>query len=111
MIKNSKVIGEPLVDFTGTWDEIKAILNPVKGMTAYDTTNDLFVGYNGSWKVLGIGHIIQNDGTSAPQRTNLNFTGSGVSISDESGDDATKITITGGGEGGGADILEVQVFS
>lgn len=42
---------------------------------------------------VGGGHVIQKDGISQTQRTNLNFIG--VDITDDPGGDATKITLTG----------------
>lgn len=39
------------------------------------------------------GHTIQNEGTSLAQRTNLNFVGEKVTASDDSGNDATVVTI------------------
>ncbi len=55
MIKDGKIIGAPLVDFSDTWVNIQALADPVKGMVAYDTTNDRFVSYNGSWVEFGGG--------------------------------------------------------
>lgn len=46
----------------------------------------------------GSGHTIQADGTPLTPRTNLNFIGAGVSVSDDAGSDATIITIPGGGD-------------
>ncbi len=47
----------------------------------------------------GGGHTIQDEGASETQRTNLNFVGAGVSVTDDSGNDATVVTINGGGDG------------
>jgi hypothetical protein len=47
-----------------------------------------------------VGHTIQSAGSNLTDRTYLNFTGSGVTVTDDSGNNATKITITGGGGGG-----------
>lgn len=41
------------------------------------------------------GHTIENDGTPLTQRSNLNFTGAGVSVADTGG--KTVVTISGGG--------------
>lgn len=49
----------------------------------------------------GGGHVIQNDGTPLPQRTNLNIIGAGATAEDDAGNNTTKITIPGGGGGGG----------
>lgn len=43
------------------------------------------------------GHVIQDDGTPMTARSNLNFTGAGVTVTDDSGNDATIVTIAGGG--------------
>ena len=40
------------------------------------------------------GHTIQEEGSSLTQRTKLNFIGAGVTATDDSGNDATKITVT-----------------
>ena len=42
------------------------------------------------------GHTIQDDGTPVTQRPNLNFTGPGVTLSDDNGNDATVVTIANG---------------
>lgn len=41
------------------------------------------------------GHVIQDEGSDLPARTNLNFVGPGVTATDDSGNDATIITIPG----------------
>ena len=47
------------------------------------------------------GHVVQEEGTDLTQRANLNFVGSDVTATDDSSNDATKITITGvGGQKG-----------
>jgi hypothetical protein len=45
----------------------------------------------------GGGHIIQDEGTPLTQRTNLNFVGVGVTATDDVVNNATVITISGGG--------------
>jgi hypothetical protein len=47
----------------------------------------------------GGGHTIQDEGTSLTQRTKLNFVGAGVTATDDAGNDATVVTIAGGGAG------------
>ncbi len=54
----------------------------------------------------GDGHIIEDEGAPLAQRNKLNFVGAGVTVTDDSGDDATVVTIPGGG-GGGVAIAEV----
>jgi len=46
------------------------------------------------------GHTIQDEGTPLTNRSNLNFSGAGVSVVDDSGNDSTivNITATGGGD-------------
>lgn len=46
------------------------------------------------------GHGIQDEGTPLAQRANLNFVGAGVTVTDDAGNDATIVTINGGGGGG-----------
>lgn len=48
----------------------------------------------------GGGHTIQENGVAKTQRTNLNFTGTGVSVSDDAGNNATVVTISGGSGSG-----------
>jgi parallel beta-helix repeat protein len=58
----------------------------------------------GSWTNFGSGagggHTIQDEGTPLTQRTNLNFVGTGVTVTDDAGNDATVVTITSGGGSG-----------
>jgi len=41
----------------------------------------------------GGGHVIENEGTPLTQRAKLNFVGGGVAVTDDSGDDASVVTI------------------
>lgn len=41
----------------------------------------------------GGGHTIEDEGTPLTQRTNLNFVGAGVTVTDDAGNDATVVTI------------------
>lgn len=73
------------------------------------------VGIGGSIFGLGAGgssgtggHTIEDEGTPLTARTNLNFVGAGVAVTDDSGNDATVVTINGGGA---MDIIQLQVFS
>lgn len=45
----------------------------------------------------GSGHTIEDEGTPLTTRSKLNFVGAGVTVTDDSGDDATVVTILGGG--------------
>jgi hypothetical protein len=47
-----------------------------------------------------VGHTIEDEGVPLAQRTNLNFVGAGVTVTDDAGNDATVVTIPGGGSGG-----------
>lgn len=40
------------------------------------------------------GHVIKDEGTSRPQRTNLNFVGGGISCIDDPGNDETECTVS-----------------
>lgn len=44
--------------------------------------------------VSGSGHVIQDSGTPVPNQPNLNFTGSGVAVTDNVGNSATDVTVT-----------------
>lgn len=50
-----------------------------------------------SWEAAG-GHTIEEEGTPLAQRTNLNFVGAGVTATDDSGNDATVITVNAAGQ-------------
>lgn len=50
-----------------------------------------------SWTITGTGHTIQYNGTTLTNRANLNFTGTGVVVTDDAGNNATVVTISGGG--------------
>lgn len=47
------------------------------------------------------GHIIQDEGSSLPARSKLNFVGAGVIVSDDAGNDRTNVLITGSGSSSG----------
>lgn len=44
----------------------------------------------------GSGHIIEDEGTPLTQRTSLNFVGPNVTVTDDAGNDASVVTISGG---------------
>lgn len=48
---------------------------------------------------VGGGHVIQDEGTPLTQRQYLNFVGAGVTVTDDSGNDATVVTISSSGGG------------
>lgn len=64
------------------------------------TTN--FLRADGQWQDPGSGggsaHVIQDEGAPLTQRANLNFIGAGVTAADDSGNDATTVTINAGGD-------------
>jgi hypothetical protein len=54
---------------------------------------------SGAWVITstggtGGGHTIQDEGVDLTQRTKLNFVGAGVTVTDDSGNDATVVTIS-----------------
>lgn len=54
---------------------------------------------NGAWVQAtgggggGGGHVIQDEGVSLAQRSKLNFVGAGVTVTDDTGNDATVVTV------------------
>lgn len=76
-------------DFTGLQETL------VSG-TNIKTINGSSVLGSGDLSVSG-GHTIQDEGTPLTQRTALNFVGTGVTVTDDGGNDATVVTITAGG--------------
>lgn len=67
---------------------------PIKAGTGTTVTKDAFGAYVVSATASGGGHTIQDEGTPLTQRTNLNFVGAGVTVTDDSGNDATIVTIS-----------------
>jgi hypothetical protein len=69
----------------------------IDGQTlVWDTVTQRFIpGIGGT----GGGHTIEDEGTPLTQRTNLNFVGANVTVTDDAGNDATVVTISGGGSG------------
>lgn len=66
-----------------------------------------------TWKTItvsgtGGGHTIQNNGSDMTSRTKLNFKGSGVSVTDNSGDGSTDVTITISGTAGSSTMWEAH---
>jgi len=53
----------------------------------------------------GGGHTIQDEGTPLTSRANLNFVGTGVTVTDDSGTNSTVVTITSGGGSGTVDSV------
>jgi len=57
------------------------------------------------------GHTIQDEGTSLPARTYLNFVGSSVAVTDDSANDRTIVTVTATSSGGTSADEKVKVSS
>lgn len=75
-------------------EQLKAIDAPSNNeVPSYDSATEQF-----EWVVAGVGsaHIIQDEATPLTSRTNLNFVGSGVTATDDAGNDTTVVTIPGG---------------
>lgn len=64
-------------------------------LTANPGTQDYTITVTGG---TGGGHVIKDEGVALTQRTNLNFVGAGVTVTDDVGNDASVVTIasTGG---------------
>ena len=74
------------------------ISSPTNGQTiSYQSSTGKWVN---SSVASGSGHTIQDEGTPLTARTNLNFVGAGVAVTDDAGNDATVVTISSGGSGG-----------
>lgn len=101
MIFNNRVLGAPLVVYAATKTEIQSINPQFPGAIAYTTDTHEFAFFNGSSWVFHSeaggsgGHTIQDEGTPLTARSNLNFVGASVTVTDDSGNDATVVTITG----------------
>jgi hypothetical protein len=63
-------------------------------MFTNDAGSDTTLGAGGG----GGGHTIEDEGTPLTTRTKLNFVGAGVTVTDDSGDDASVVTISSGGD-------------
>lgn len=59
----------------------------------WNSTRQRFEAGNGG---TGGGHTIQDEGIDLTQRTNLNFVGATVTVTDDAGNDATVVTISAG---------------
>jgi len=67
--------------------------------TALDATgtpsSSTYLRGDNTWSTIsGSGHTIQEEGTPLTQRTNLNFIGAGITATDNSGNDATDVTLS-----------------
>jgi hypothetical protein len=76
--------------------EASTLFTPLSGYSLVDNLNHIrarLTSVEASGSGTG-GHIIQHEGISKTARSKLNFIGSGISVSDNSGNDSTDITIT-----------------
>ena len=100
MRKNDKQLGIPYQEFTGSKASIEALPGLTEGCVAYASDTNEFGSYNGAtwtWGSGGGGHVRQEEGTPLTARANLNFVGAGVTATDDAGNNATVVTISGGG--------------
>lgn len=77
------------------------VTSPVEGTIIWDgPTEELRIYHDNAWQLINTqgGRIIQDNGVDQTERLNLNFVGAGVSVSDDSGNDATVVTISAGGD-------------
>jgi hypothetical protein len=65
----------------------------------YNETADVFQIESQSKPSSGSGHTIRNEGTPLTARTYLNCVGSGISCTDDAGNDETEITVSGSSTG------------
>jgi len=68
------------------------LIESVQGGINVQTTTQDIADLGGG----GGGHVIEDEGTPLTQRTKLNFVGGGVAVTDDSGDDATVVTVEAG---------------
>lgn len=86
--------GQAKVDTTDTPGNLEDKIVAGTNVTITKTNGTLRI----SSSVIGSGgHTIQDEGTPLTSRSNLNFVGSGVTVTDDSGNDATVVTISSGG--------------
>jgi hypothetical protein len=87
---------DPDLDYIAILSTDTEIVTPVVGDFA-----GLWKNYKGATGAPGAsGHTIQDETTPRTARANLNFTGAGVTATDNAGTDSTDVTIPGGGAGG-----------
>lgn len=79
---DSKINNDKIVDENDMVSNSATLLPTQQSVKAYVDAN-----------VGGGGHVIEDEGTPLTQRTKLNFVGAGVTVTDDSGDDATVVTI------------------
>lgn len=82
------------------------LIETVQGGVNKQTTTQDIADLGGA----GGGHTIEDEGTPLTQRTKLNFVGTGVTVTDDSGDDATVVTIPSTDISGKQDTLTAANF-
>jgi hypothetical protein len=77
------------------WHEASAVTGTIHMWVAPEATDEIVVtyGYLGAVSAPSGMHVIQLNGANQTPRTNLNFIGTSVGISDNPGDDSTDVTI------------------
>ena len=68
------------------------------GESLVNLTDNITVTSPVDLDTLGAGHVIQEEGAAVEVRSNLNFTGAAVSITDDLENDSTVVTVDGGFE-------------
>jgi len=94
-----------------TWEEVT--VSGGGGIEEAPINNLIYGRKNSSWVEVIVsggssGHIIQNEGTSKTARAKLNFVGTIVDVSDDPGNDATVVTFTTTGSGGGIEEAPID---
>lgn len=91
-------------DNTGWWTLSVSYVNAVGSLFTSNAECGILIY---ATSASGGGHTIQEEGSSLTQRTKLNFVGTGVTATDDAGNDATKITITVSGGSGASTFLDL----
>jgi len=101
--KASAIVSNIIVKKAGTTIGTRAGINLIEGANVTITVTDdagngeVDITIASSGEGGGSGHTIQDEGIGLTARTNLNFVGAGVTVTDEEGSNTTKVTIAGGG--------------
>jgi len=91
----------------GTGDVVGPASATNGNVVLFDGTSGKLIKDGGA--PLTAGHTILDEGTPLTQRANLNFIGSGVTVTDDAGNNRTVVTITTSGGGGGHTIQDEGV--
>lgn len=78
-------------------------------MAVFDSTTGKLIKDGGAVPS-GVGHTIESNTAPMTTRANLNFTGAGVSVTDNPGNSSTDVNIPGGGSGGGDYVKITEVI-